>query len=184
LNSRGSWRLAYPAMDDAGAADVALVAAATSARGAGDDATRSLGCRGDDGGRGRRETERRAHAAQAPEHPTARRSDVLPVPDVGDQSIGTIVVHEDSFHGVHRRGGIDLGVCLDVFLGCRRGSNPNDGPWGSGGRRGWIEAGARRRSRSTVRRCVRGRMSWPCLRGSSVRAWVVCEDGRGGLSKS
>ena len=30
--------MAYPAMDDAGAADVALVAAATSARGAGDDA--------------------------------------------------------------------------------------------------------------------------------------------------
>jgi len=35
--------LAYPAMDDAGAADVALVAAATSARGAGDDASAASG---------------------------------------------------------------------------------------------------------------------------------------------
>ena len=35
--------MAYPAMDDAGAADVALVAAATSARGAGDDARAASG---------------------------------------------------------------------------------------------------------------------------------------------
>jgi hypothetical protein len=45
---------------------------------------------------------------------------------VGEESVGTIVVHEDSFHGVYRRGGID-GVCLDVLLGCRRGSGANDG---------------------------------------------------------
>ena len=35
--------MAYPAMDDAGAADVALVAAAISARGAGDDASAASG---------------------------------------------------------------------------------------------------------------------------------------------
>ena len=72
--------------------------------------------------RGRSETQRGSHAAQAAEHAAARRSDVP-----GDANGGSVavVVHDDSLDRLGR-GGLGYDVSADGVAGCRRRSGSRD----------------------------------------------------------